>query len=52
MTIWSPIAIEIDQAKLNFQAFKWNLTTETITKLENRHAVLARLKEDTQIPAT
>ena len=35
-----------------FSAFKWNLTTETITKLENRHAVLARLKEDTQIPAT
>ena len=44
--------IPIDQDKLNFQAFKWNLTTETITKLENRHAVLARLKEDTQIPAT
>ena len=44
--------IQIDHAKLNFQAFKWNLTTETITKLENRHAVLARLKEDTQIPAT
>ena len=44
--------IPTNQANVHFQAFKWNLTTETITKLENRHAVLARLKEDTQIPAT
>ena len=29
-----------------FKAFKWTLSTETLTKLENRHAVLVRLKED------
>ena len=49
------ICIQVDRLisskRLGAKAFKWNLTTETITKLENRHAVLARLKEDTQIPA-
>jgi len=44
------VCIQVDRListkRLGNKAFKWTLSTETLTKLENRHAVLVRLKED------